>query len=76
MLSSHMVENFEQLDRFARHGITLKVGETEVEETFNVVVMYVCDLSHTKEILGRVQSQQTRAVPIVIVHHLNGTNTR
>ena len=76
MLSSDMIENFEQLDRFARHGITLKVGETRVEDTFNVVVMYVCNFSHSKEILGRVKSRQTRTVPILIVHHLNGTNTR
>ena len=63
MLSSHMIENFDQLDRFARHGITLKVGKTHVEETINVVVMYVCDFSHTKEILGRVQVTADQGCP-------------
>ena len=55
LLRNHMSANFSQLEEMAREGITVRVAGTDTAEHFNVVVMYVSDFSHTKEVLGRVQ---------------------
>ena len=55
LLRNHMSANFSQLEEMAREGITVRVAGADTAEHFNVVVMYVSDFSHTKEVLGRVQ---------------------
>ena len=52
LLRTHMDANFREVEEMAREGITMKVAGAEAVESFNVVVLYVSDFSHSKEVLG------------------------
>ena len=62
MLRAHMATNFAELEKLAKDGIVLK-NNTGEPEHFNVVVLYVADFSHTKEVLGRVQVNAEQGCP-------------
>ena len=51
LISVHCLELFEELDTMARNGIDINCDG--VETHFNVIVLYVADLSHMGYVLGR-----------------------
>jgi len=53
MLEKHLSATYCQMDNCVRNGITVTLPDGRVE-TFNVVVFYIADYSHKKEVLGRV----------------------
>ena len=55
LLCTHIAAaNFRDLKEMAKEGIAMKVAGAEAVERFNVVILYVSDFSHSKEVLGRV----------------------
>ena len=63
-LRAHMTATFQELDTLAREGLTLTVAGQDEPEHFNIVVLYVADYSHLKEVLGRVQVNAEQGCPL------------
>ena len=52
-LSAHLSSTYSELEECVRNGFEATLPDGTVE-TFNVIVFYVADYSHKKEVLGRV----------------------
>lgn len=57
-LKMHVDKHYKELNSLVKHGMTLK-SPFGTEESFNVIAIFVADLSFVKEVLGRCQCTHT-----------------